>query len=315
MSTRLRKIERVVFTPATPGTPAFGGATVCAPPAPTGLLYRDCRALGYERGLPTDTATQLAFGLRPYFYNGYWLPGCVYAERVAGVGSCSSFTAPIRTARQQSSTGIVCQSAAGARYRRVLDEFGRSEAVTPAPVLRPPAETFVPFSPPPATQPVTIPPGATDLGGGCYAFPPRPEVPGTPASTRVQADQAWDSGAHSEVAHPADCRLTFTASDAIGAACGLTPAGTQPRSDVERITHGFILSRNNGVPSARVIESGEVVTGFIPVAIGETLQVTRIGTQVIYNVASAGQVYASTRPSSGPVKAAASLFAPGDSIG
>ncbi len=65
----------------------------------------------------------------------------------------------------------------------------------------------------------------------------------------------------------------------------------------------------------RVIERGQIMTGFSPVVVGETLQITRRAAQVFYDVASAGQVYASTRLSTGAVKVAASLFNVGDYIG
>lgn len=337
MSTRLRKIERVTFVPGTPGTPAFAGRTFCPPPAPfNGATYLNCALIEgssgesyVRRGLPNDAATIASFGgLRPNFYNFFWLPGCVYGVSFASF-ACEPSSAPRSTGcplppgiSPGSVGGIECPpdgtrcrpTGTGTAFFQVTDEFGRRVPV-PRPSPAPSRFTRIPTLPPPPVQPVVVPAGATDLGNGCYAFPPRPAEPGTPPSYRVEVKQEWDAGAHSQVSHPADCRLTFTVSDSIGVVCGLTAASTPAGVEVDRVEHGFIVSKNNGVPSVRVIERGQVVTGFFPVAIGEVLQVTRRGEQVFYNVASAGQVHVSERPSKGPVKVAASLYALGDSVG
>lgn len=236
----------------------------------------------------------------------------------AGLSCAGPFQAPIRSADDKPGDLYNCQPTAGATvFWRVLDEFGRRERVTPAPNPTPPRTTFVAFSPPPASiqEPPVLPPGTTPLGGGCYAYAGLPEVPAQPPRVVSDVLEGWDSGAHSIVTHPRDCRLRFATPDVIGAACGLAPANTPAGVDVERITHGFLVSRNNGVPSVRVIERGVIRTGYVPTPVGTQLEITRRGSQVFYVVSGVGQVHASTVPSTGPVKAAASLYAPGDTIG
>ena len=314
MSTLLRKVERVRLIPGSPGVPGSPAGSYCTPAPPTGIAYFDCSA-GIRN--PGDTRP----GSR--FFHYLWLPGCVYREVVvAGGSSCTGpFPVPADQAVGARPQGFfytcsITQSST-VLFWRVLDEFGRRERVLPAPNPAPPRTTLVPFSPPPASigEPAVLPPGTTSLGGGCYAVAEIPAVPEQPPRVVSEVLDAWDSGAHSIVSHARDCRLRFSVPNVIGAACGLTPASTPAAVDVERITHGFIVSRNNGVPSVRVVERGAIRTAYLPVALGTQLEITRRGSQVFYSVAGVGQVHASTMPSTGPVKAAASLYARGDTLG
>lgn len=314
MSTLLRKVERVRLIPGSPGVPGSPASSYCTPAPPAGVNYVDCVIPGAQR-IPGDSRP----GAR--FFNSFWLPGCVYREVIGANGSACTgpFVRPDAIAITNPGLYYNCTNVAGGTpvWWRVTDEFGTRERVVPAPNPAPPRVTFVPFSPPPASigEPPVLPPGTTSIGGGCYAVAAVPATPATFPRVVTEALDAWDSGAHSIVSHPRDCRLRFTVPDSIGAACGLTPESTRAAVDIERITHGFLISRNNGVPSVRVIERGAVRTDYIVAPVGTEVQVVRRGPQVVYFVGDGVQVYASTVPSTGPVKAAASLYAPGDTIG
>lgn len=152
------------------------------------------------------------------------------------------------------------------------------------------------------------------VGAGCYRYPAVPPTPPSPAYFIDETTTGWDSGAHSETQVAGDARLTFDVTDSIAVVCGFTPSTTAPSVEPERVTHGFYLTRVRGVLSLHVWESGAVVFGPTPIAIGAVLDVIRFGSRVSYRVNGA-TVYTSITPNTGAIKVAASLYGPEDTVG
>ena len=154
----------------------------------------------------------------------------------------------------------------------------------------------------------------TPLGAGCYRLPAEPPVAAVPSRFVTATRAGWDAGAHSEAQLDGDLRLTFTVNDSIAVVCGFTPADTAPSADPGRITHGFYVTRVQGVLSLFVYESGASVFGPRAVSVGDTLDVLRLGQAVIYR-RNGFSIYTSRTKSTGVIKVGASLYGPEDSIG
>lgn len=153
----------------------------------------------------------------------------------------------------------------------------------------------------------------TPVGAGCYSFPAVVGSPPRPARREETTSNAWDSGAHSARVIEGNARLAFSVNASSGVVCGFTPANTPPSVDPARVRHGWLMARTNGVVTVRVIEDGVIRAGPFVAAIGELLEVRRVGGVVTYTQGTQLR-YTSVTPSVGAIKVAASLYGTEDFI-
>lgn len=154
----------------------------------------------------------------------------------------------------------------------------------------------------------------TPVGAGCYRYPAIPASPATPSVWTDDTSTGWDAGAHSVDQLDGNLRLSFAVNESIGVVCGFTWASTAPSADPARVTHGFYVTRVQGVMSLLVYESGAAVFGPRTVGVGDVLDVIRLAGTVLYRHQGV-VIYTSRVASTGTLKVAASLYGPEDMIG
>lgn len=152
------------------------------------------------------------------------------------------------------------------------------------------------------------------VGAGCYRYPAVSPSPAVPSRWVDETPAGWDAGAHSADQLNGDLRLTFDVNGSIGVVCGFTPASTAPSVEPDRVTHGFYVTRVQGILSLLVYESGAAVFGPRLVQPGDLLDVIRRGSTIFYRHQGV-VVYTSRVASSGTIKVAASLYGPEDTVG
>ena len=138
-------------------------------------------------------------------------------------------------------------------------------------------------------------------------------VPTVPAYIVQRPSVAWDSGANSISMRTGDFRV-FDFSVVLS---GAVVVGLKSRRlnqlTPELIEHGMLFQLVGGLRYVRVVEYGEVKTGFEPFTDDEVFEIRRLRGVVTYYKGHR-RLYTSTRISTGPRLVNACLYVSGDTV-